>query len=562
MPGHPRLFRRGATFYHRAAIPADIKATYPKTEETFSLKTKDYREAVKRVRIEAARVDRLFEAHRKELEREAEPALEELTDAQIQHISEVYYAHLLEEDEELRLGGFEDRSFEEHEQVIEDLGEFNRHNYARGQHDAFFEGEAEEVLTWSNIDLKLASHSSSWRKVIRALQAAMIKANEAKKARNAGDVIPTPVVSTNAIVETSNAPLLSVAINHWVDEKSRTSWEQKTADAHRIWADRFVTVAGDKPLDAYGKADARTFKEVLVVLPANWANHPDLKDMRFDEAAKKAEDLGLPPMSVANINKIIGFIGAFWNWAKAHYDDVTANPFEGMKLQRSGKARDERHPFTPDELKRIFGAPLYTGCKNARSWLPPGNLIPRETGLYWVPLIALFTGARSGEIIQLYTSDVVEKDGILRFELTDDGDDQRLKTSTSHRFIPVHRTLKELGLPEFVQTRRNEGELRLFPEMRKGSDGYYSSPYSRQFRRLLESVDAKHAKNAFHSFRHSFEDACRNSGISSEIMNALQGHSERGMADRYGSGFHLKRLAEAVEKLKYDGLDLSHLKPD
>lgn len=562
MPGHPRLFRRGATFYHRAAIPADIKSTYPKAEETISLRTKDFREAVRKVRVEAARVDRLFDTHRRELEREAEPALAELTAAQIKHIGEVYYAHLLEEDDELRLDGFEDRPFEEYAQDLEDLGEFNRYNYARGQYDAFFEGEAEEVLTWSNVNLKLVSGSPSWRKIIRELQAAMIKANEAKKARNSGDVIPTPVVSTNADTETSNAPLLSVAINRWVDEKSRTSWEQKTADAHRIWADRFAIVAGDKPLDTYGKADARGFKEALVALPANWTNHPDLQNMRFDEAATKAEGLGLPPMSVANVNKIIGFIGAFWNWAKAHYDGVIGNPFDGMKLQKSGKARDERHPFTPDELKSIFNAPLYTGCRSARAWRTPGDFISRNSGLYWVPLIALFTGARSGEIIQLYTSDVVEKDDILRFELTDDGDDQRLKTSTSHRFIPVHRTLKELGLPEFIQKRRDENQLRLFPEMPKGSDGYYSSPYSRQFRRLLESVGAKHAKNSFHSFRHSFEDACRNSGISSEIMNALQGHSERGMADRYGSGFHLKRLAEAVETLKYDGLDLSHLKPD
>ncbi|MEP3301265.1 MAG: DUF6538 domain-containing protein, partial [Roseibium sp.] len=46
MSGHPRLYRRGATFYHRAAIPVDIKSSYPKAEETFSLRTKDFREAV------------------------------------------------------------------------------------------------------------------------------------------------------------------------------------------------------------------------------------------------------------------------------------------------------------------------------------------------------------------------------------------------------------------------------------------------------------------------------------------------------------------------------------
>ena len=41
MPGHTRLYRRGAVYYHRAAVPVDIIATYGKREETFSLKTKD-----------------------------------------------------------------------------------------------------------------------------------------------------------------------------------------------------------------------------------------------------------------------------------------------------------------------------------------------------------------------------------------------------------------------------------------------------------------------------------------------------------------------------------------
>lgn len=561
MPAHPRLYRRGATFYHRAAIPADIKDTYHKAEETFSLRTKDFREAVRRLRIEAVRVDRLFEVHRIEIARQAEPALDELTDTQIKHISEVYYAHRLDEDEELRLSGFEDRSFEEHAEEIEDFDADNRHNFARGQLDEFFRDEAAEVLTWSNVDLKLAPQSRSWPKLIRTLLAASIEANTAIRLRNKGDVVETPVIPTAGPAAPADTPLLSVAISQWVEEKKRTSWVQKTADENRLWADRFVIVAGDKPLEAYGKADARAFKDVLLKLPPNWAGNPELKDMTITDAAKKAAELGLAPMSVSNTNKIIGFVGSFWNWAKANYDDVVANPFDGMKLRKAGKARDERDPFTLEQLKAIFSAPLYTGCRSLRSWLTPGNVVPRDRGLYWVPLIALFTGARSGEIIQLYTQDISEVDGILRFELTDDGDDQRLKTGTSHRFIPVHPVLKDLGLPEFIETRRKEKQKRLFPEMAKGQDGYYSSPYSRQFRHFLESIGAKHAKNSFHSFRHCFEDACRNSDISAELMNALQGHAEVGMAARYGSGFRLQKLAEAIEKLEYPGLDLSHLKP-
>jgi hypothetical protein len=52
----------------------------------------------------------------------------------------------------------------------------------------------------------------------------------------------------------------------------------------------------------------------------------------------------------------------------------------------------------------------------------------------------------------------------------------------------------------------------------------------------------------------------RNSGIPKEIMDALQGHGEEGMSRRYGKGYVLRKLAEAMGQLRYDDLDLGHLK--
>ena len=97
MPGHPRLYRRGATYYHRAAVPVDIRGTYPKTEETFSLRTTDHREAVRRVRVAAAEVDRRFDKHRQRLAQRAQPVLKELSEEQIKRIGEIYYAFRLAE---------------------------------------------------------------------------------------------------------------------------------------------------------------------------------------------------------------------------------------------------------------------------------------------------------------------------------------------------------------------------------------------------------------------------------------------------------------------------------
>jgi len=558
MPKHARLYRRGATYYHRAQVPQDIKGSYPKVEETFSLKTTDYHEAVKRLRVAAARIDRQFDTHRRELERAKEPAVAELTDAQIERIGEIYHAFLLEEDEGLRLDGFEGQSFEEHADDIEATEELNRHSYARGQDpDGFFRGEAEEVLGWTNVDIKLAETSDSWKRLTRRLQEASLKASQGLKDRKEGKVVETPKVAEPVV---HDAPMLSDAISFWIAEKSRSTWVQKTADDHRIWSQRFIDIVGDRPISTYRKADARKFKDLLLKLPANWTRHSALKNLTFEQACEKAASLDLPPMSVTNFNKVIGFIAAFWNWARQNYDEVRGSLFEGMKLTKTVAAHEERDPFTIDELNRLFRAPLYSGCKSSLAWQTPGQHVASDIGLYWVPLLSLFTGARSGELIQLYVSDIKHQDGVDFIDINKLEDDKRLKTRTSKRRIPIHNAMKDLGFLKFVEAAREKELTRLFPEMTKGKDGYYSSTFSRKFRRILVATGIKTEKKTFHSFRHTFEDGCRDSDIPREFMHALQGHSEGDMGDRYGRGGHsLTKLNEHLQNLSYPGLKLEHL---
>ncbi|WP_139134933.1 DUF6538 domain-containing protein [Magnetovibrio blakemorei] len=202
MSGHPRLYRRGATYYHRAAIPVDIKTSYPKTEETFSLGTTDHREAVRLVRVAAAKVDGKFDAHRRMLVLKGQPPLTELSTQQIKSIGEIYHAFRLEEDDETRLEGFHDldsptpelpvTSFEDYAEINDSLDDVNRHDYARGKLSDFFLSEAEDVLTWDNVNLQLDPKSPSWRLLCRELQAASIRAADAIRSRNQGNLVETP----------------------------------------------------------------------------------------------------------------------------------------------------------------------------------------------------------------------------------------------------------------------------------------------------------------------------------------------------------------------------------
>ncbi len=581
MSGHTRLYRRNATYYHRAAIPADIKKTYPKIEETFSLGTKDYKEALRLVRVAAVEVDSRFDEHRSELKRANQTKHAELSLEQIKSVGKIYYSYLLEEGEEGRVEGFGDKdkrtviiaegqdpnqilkevgirkqSFEQSEEYSDQrLGDLKK-DYARGKVDSFFMGEVDEVLSWADVNLPLLSESQSRKPLARELQRVTIQAHKAIAGRNQGEVVDTPTVQSIAPVAppTQSQPLLSEVAAEWADEKARASWRPKTEKDHRTWMKNFMEVVGDKPLAEYTKADARAFKAMLLKLPANWVKQKELAGMKIARAAKKAAELEMQPMADLNVNKIIGFVLAFWNWAEANYDEAPANLFKGLKIKVKQSARDQRDPFTSEELKAIFSAPLYTGCKSVRFWKQEGDLVPKAAGIYWVPLIGLYTGARLGEIIQIYTSDIREQNGIWYFDINEHGEDKQLKTASSKRQIPIHAELIKAGLLDLHQQRKDEKQQRLFPDLQKGEDGYYSSPFSKYFKRFLEAAGVKRDKNAFHSFRHCFEDACRDNDISKEIMDALQGHTEGGMAGRYGSGFKLVKLADAMGRLSYGGL--------
>lgn len=579
MSGHTRLYRRGAVYYHRAAIPKDISGSYSKSEETFSLRTKDHNEALRLVRLAAVEVDKRFEAHRRWSAKLNAPPQQELSLNQLQDIKKSYFAHLLDEDEEVRLDGFEEpegaeqgqalanslsfdrrSTFEEYNDLNDELGQRTRELLARGKQDRFFIDEAEEVLTWDGIEINLAKTSPSWPRLVRVLQEASVEAAAVRQRRSDGDVVETPVQPVTKPLRVST-PLLSEALAIWIAEKKRTAWQPKAANDYQTWTTHFLDVVGDRPLAEYQKADARAFKDIVFKLPANWTKKKEIRHLKLQEAATKADQLGLEPMALSNMNKAIARVGAFWNWAEGNYDHVPPNLFKGLRVKAVTNIRDDRNSFTVEQLQLLFSSPLYTGCqsesRNARS----GSYQMNDTARYWLPLLSLFTGARLNELGQLTPSDVQEADGIHFLSINIEGEGKRLKTFNARREIPLHRTLIDLGFLALVNDRRETQSERVFPELKADKYGYYSHGFSKFFSQYLEGVGAKTAKTSFHSLRHTFEDACREAAIPRDEMDTLQGHSVGGMAARYGQGYKLPQLADGVAKIEYVGLKFDHLTP-
>ena len=265
----------------------------------------------------------------------------------------------------------------------------------------------------------------------------------------------------------------------------------KSLLAYQTVGDVIMDLIGpDAPLRSITRKACRDLMIDLTRLPRNARKRWPNLDAR--QAIIRGEKEGLPAVSVANINGHLNKFCAMLNWA-VREELLDKNPAVGLRLPDPVRAKDKRKSFSTEQLRRIFHAPLFTGCVDDEyGYAKVGPNHPRRAR-FWVPLIGLCSGARLNEICQLDTQDVYTTEGIWCFKITKDSGnpnaDKRLKTVSSDRLVPLHPLLLDLGFDKYVSKRMRDGGQKLFPEL-PYRHGLYSHEFSRWFGRFLVSCGA------------------------------------------------------------------------
>ena len=326
---------------------------------------------------------------------------------------------------------------------------------------------------------------------------------------------------------------LSVGIENYVDEKGKI--RDRSIDEVKHSLSHMIEEWGDIPIGSITREMTTKFKGHIRKIPRNRKKNPQYRDMEFHELVNM--DIK-DSISTTTLNKHLGYCSSFYEWSVTH-GYSTINPFKGMRLKRTVRPRDERDRFSELELKKIFGKENYI------------HFTDIEKGryeLYWTPLIGVFTGLRLGEITSLYLDNIKEISGHHRgkrlcFNILEEPEreDKHLKTKSSRRIVPVHDTLLELGLMDFIQLlkKKDPKRQRLFQEL-KYKSGNYNQNVSRFFNnRYLPLIGLKTDKKNFHSFRHTVSDHLKQKGIEPHFVNELLGHSSGDIdMDRYGKGYN------------------------
>jgi|GEM_PF-389246 len=365
-----------------------------------------------------------------------------------------------------------------------------------------------------------------------------------------------PVIVPGESIPLSKEGRLSLEQYWHVHEKTKQSSSSPVA-GHTLkrrsdaWTELKQLLGADTPLFKVTKADIWKYRDALTKAPARAGSIVALRDLTFPE---RVEAMEANPRIYKNLNpNSVGDrlrqINAVFRLA-VRRGHISENPAHDV-FESNPDPKRYRDPYSVEELQRIFSSPPFYDRP-----VPVSD----QNDEFWVPLLALFQGARVSEMF-VRIEDVDLTHTVPHIKLVE-FDERTLKNGPSSRLVPIHPEILKLGFLDYCRNVGAKHEL-LFPdwefrEDQKPSEGAARRRFNRHLKKLMP--DRAYPADT-HTFRHNFETSLSAAkGVPERIMLRLSGRSVHGSAGGYVHDVPiLPDLAEAVAKVRYEGLSLEHL---
>lgn len=389
----------------------------------------------------------------------------------------------------------------------------------------------------------LTPDEAAWRDLVNEAADAATVERATTAQRTANDALAEGMNKAPA-----NGPTLEKLIEAYEAAKS-PGWSGSSKKAIVPVFRLLRSVFPGRLLTSVTREDARGVVKLLEALPTQIGKRKELKGLTIRQAIEKGKELDLPTIQPKTINDgYLLHIASMWNWAiKEQW--IVSSPFSALAVYDPVDDADRRDPFTAEQLQTLFSGPPW-----AAPWVTGGEM----SGEYWVPLLCLFQGFRNAEAAGLRVADVGLDDGIpVLFIRPYVG--RSLKNKDARGTVAIHPEILRMGFLSHVAHRKAAGETLLFPEGVTNSRGQVAAKLSERFSRRVRALGFVGTKLGTHSFRHCFEDRLRAAELAERTALALARRSEPGSSRIYGDGLSARQKAEAIAKIGYPGLDLSHL---
>ena len=318
---------------------------------------------------------------------------------------------------------------------------------------------------------------------------------------------------------------------------------RKTIDETSSIVNRFISAFGDIIVTNIKRATIQDFQQLMRQLPSSQAKR--VKSLPVKEQADLAKRERLKTLSEKTVRKNMRLLSTIFSYA-VDRELITDNPAFNLKFKYDASNNSDRErDYKPNEIAKIFQHEVFQTKDTELKY---------GAGCYWIPLLAYYTGARSQELGQLEASDVRESEGIFYISFNIDGSDKFLKNRSSHRDIPIHPHLIELGFVEYARSLVSTSKL--FPEIPLDKNNHVSTSFARWFKKQvltgvgLGSIDAP----PIHGFRHTIRTTFREMQVPNDVSDSITGHSDGSVSRTYGR-FTLKAKLNVIQQLPFLDLD-------
>jgi integrase len=223
------------------------------------------------------------------------------------------------------------------------------------------------------------------------------------------------------------------------------------------------------------------------------------------------------------------------------------NTWAGLEIK--SRTTLQRQPWSDQEISKLLATPIWQSGELPRDAKAGG------IAAYWIPLLALHTGARCSELSQLRLDDIDISSAIPTINITDQGEGQQVKSQAGLRIVPIHSELMRLGFSDYITSLKGPLVWPALPQ-RKGKPGGYFSHYFSELRRSLDVPPSM----VLHSFRHNVRTALSEANIPEAVIDKLLGHEAQGsIGARVYTHVPLKLLQSAIATLTFPTSSLKKL---
>ena len=580
---HPKT----GVYWCRRQVPKDIRSVFGKTEVKRSLRTKNVAEARRLFPSVYDSITSQFESCRRkllvqhELDTRKQINPDKLTRKDVSILAARYFNQELKRLHEsntydsysevakydlmlVKLGHWGDSAIDD--ELAQSVVQLNDSNsYELQDLDSLQEvlgGTADALLV--DAGLAVPANSPSYQYLLVELVKVVKRLQQTAAETLVGDYetsqeLPQADQSLSAkpLADNAGAPKLTLdALFKEYEEslrlhnRGRDKTLNKTIKDYSVVVSRFCEVFPSKPVKQVSRQDIDYFKTLLLKLPTRPKRN--IAELSIHKQIEKAETLNLPLLSPATVKKQLMALSAVFEFAKEKYL-IDVNPVHGS-TKRLAKAIANRKgsdkQYDNKDLQTIFSSPIYReGFR--------GQLSKYGEAVYWLPLLAYYTGCRVEELAQLYVEDVRLTDGIYHLSIEANDTDKSVKNAGSNRQVPLHDDLITLGFIDYVNSL--SGSQRLFPALKLGGDGRYAAPVGRWITKYFrETLNVGHNVRVFHAFRHTFKTKARLAGIPKDVADVINGHSSGDVSGTYGE-YPLQLLKSEIDKLPSVPVELTQI---